>query len=97
MESDRRLRVFRAFIFLFAAGTAMQGGIDLYRSSRDMFPQDRLPSLGVTADTALRIVQERMRDQNLLAGVQLLSCAGMIAALALQLPAAARVRETTAR
>lgn len=97
MESDRRLRVFRAFIFLFAVGTAMQGGIDLYRSSRDIFPQQRLPSLGVTADTTVRILQERMRDQNLLAGLQLLACAGVIGALALQLPVASSGRERSGR
>ena len=97
MESDRRLRGFRACIVLFAAGVALQGGIDLYRSSRDVFPQQRLPSLGVTADTTIGILQEKMREQNLMAGLQLLTCASMIAALALQLPAAARARGTSAR
>jgi hypothetical protein len=93
MESYRRLRIYRASLVLFAAGMALQGSIDLYRSSRDMFPQRELPSLGLTADTTIRILQQRLRDQNLAAGLQLLTCAGLVAALTLQVARGARPPE----
>ena len=77
MESRRRTISHRVLLFLSVC-IGLQGVLDLRESFRDPFPQDRLPSLGVTADTVIRQVQVDLGRQRRIAGFQLLACAFLL-------------------
>ena len=78
MESPRRPVWSRPLLLFLAACIGLQGVLSLRDSFRDPFPQDRLPSLGVTADTVIRDVQRTLSRQRRLAGFELLVCAFLI-------------------
>ena len=75
MESPLQPRFYRRYLQLFALLMALQAALFLHDSIRDPFPQDRLPSLGPTADAVVRSLQHDLSHQRRLAGLQLLMCA----------------------